>query len=312
MAESIWKFDLPYLVNKLNEVKGDKNNIAFTHGYTEEINPENTDYHYFLDRYFSFEDTKTKGNVLTISETENSVMVTFNGDQDLDYGVDPAVRELPTKQYVDNAISGAGGASLSIDTIPNPNGPTTPDGPEIKSTITQGANYIEISCNKRLDNLIPNLIYATINDYRIPIPTHQYIKNVNSSIHDTNSRILQNNVRIDALEKGVNALKTEFVLKDFNTTFSSPITIPNVTSDVANTSIPNVDITIEGDEATQYAIAGMVKYEVKNASGQRLNCFPICSFSMNGQTTLRIRMMCAGSSSVQASSINGAILLKRR
>ena len=119
-------------------------------------------------------------------------------------------------------------------------------------------------------------------------------------------------ISIADLQYQINSLGEPFRLKDFSQTFATAITIPSVTTDIPNTSIPNVDISISGEEAAEFAIAGMVKYEVKDASGNRLNCFPVCTFSMEGQKILRVRMMVAGNDSKQAKSISGAILLKHR
>ena len=105
---------------------------------------------------------------------------------------------------------------------------------------------------------------------------------------------------------------TEFVLQDFSIVFNTPIEVPSVTTNVENTAIQGIDVKISDEVGVEYAIVGVMKYEVKNDAGKRLNCFPVCSFSMDGQKTLRMRMMCAGDSSVFANSINGAILLKRR
>ena len=115
----------------------------------------------------------------------------------------------------------------------------------------------------------------------------------------------------------VEAGKEAFMLKDFNQQIN--ITIPSVTQDVANTSIPNMDIDLDvidptGDLNTKYAIAGIVKYEIYDATsgGNRLNAFPVCSFSMNGQRTLRLRCMVGGPSSKTARRVQGALLLKHR
>ena len=115
----------------------------------------------------------------------------------------------------------------------------------------------------------------------------------------------------------VDAGKNAFMLKDFTQQIN--ITLPAVTADVANTSIPNMDIDLDvidptGDLNTNFAIAGIAKYEVYDAAsgGNRLNAFPVCSFSMNGQRTLRIRMMCGGTLSKNARRVQGALLLKHR
>lgn len=104
--------------------------------------------------------------------------------------------------------------------------------------------------------------------------------------------------------------KDPFMLLDFNQTIN--VNIPYCTENIANTSIPNIDISISEELGANWAIAALAKYEVTNSSNQRINCWPVCSFSMNTQKTLRLRMMCAGTSKQAATKIAGAILLKRR
>ena len=165
-----------HLVSKeyVDEVKGDKNNIAFTHGFTDS-NPENLNT--VSDCYFSFGDVETENDILTISETEKSVTVTFqNFENNPSHG--PATytttRELPTKKYVDDAISGAaingGGASFSVNTLSNPG------GSEIKSTITQGDSSTGLSYQKNMNGDLPNYIYASVNDDSFSIPTTGYVE----------------------------------------------------------------------------------------------------------------------------------------
>lgn len=103
-----------------------------------------------------------------------------------------------------------------------------------------------------------------------------------------------------------------FMLLDFSQKLS--INIPVCTSDVANTGIPNIDVAINDTLGADWAIASLAKFEVYDAAtgGNRINCWPVCQFSMNGQKTLRLRMMCAGTSAKAAGRIQGAILLKHR
>lgn len=108
----------------------------------------------------------------------------------------------------------------------------------------------------------------------------------------------------------VDAGKNAIMLKDFNQSIN--VTIPSVLNDIPNTSIPNVDISITSEEAQTWAIASLMKYEVFDSSNARLNAFQVCSFSMNQQATLRIRMMVAGPNSKTAAKIQGALLLKHR
>lgn len=114
------------------------------------------------------------------------------------------------------------------------------------------------------------------------------------------------------LQSQIDALGEPFRLMDFNQTLN--ITIPSITTDVANTSVPNVDIIISGTVADNFAIASLAKYEVYDSTtgGNRINVTPICMFSMNTQKTLRVRMMAAGPNSKAARRIQGAILLKHR
>lgn len=119
----------------------------------------------------------------------------------------------------------------------------------------------------------------------------------------------------DDLQFQLDGLGEPFRLQDFSQSIG--ITIPSVMNDIANTSIPNIDIDLDvidssGKLNKDFAIAGLVKYEVTDSSGNRLNVFPVCTFSMNTQRTLRVRMMCAGNTGKWAVKIQGALLLKHR
>ena len=119
------------------------------------------------------------------------------------------------------------------------------------------------------------------------------------------------------LQYQIDGLGEPFRLQDY--TQQVNISIPLVSEEIANTSIPNVDIDLDvidptGELNRNFAIAGIAKYEVYDAAsgGNRINCFPVCSFSMNSQRVLRVRMMCAGTSRKTARRITGALLLKHR
>ena len=119
------------------------------------------------------------------------------------------------------------------------------------------------------------------------------------------------------LQNQIDGLGEPFRLQDF--TQQIDLTIPHCNQDIPNTSIPNVDIDLNVIDPTgalnqSFAIAGLAKYEVYDAAsgGNRLNCWPVCSFSMNSQRVLRVRMMCAGSTGKSAKRISGALLLKHR
>lgn len=119
------------------------------------------------------------------------------------------------------------------------------------------------------------------------------------------------------LQNQIDGLGEPFRLQDFTQQIN--VTIPCITEDISNTSIPNVDIDLDVIDPTgqlnqNFAIASLAKYEVFDApsGGNRLNVTPVCSFSMNGQRTLRVRMMCAGNQRKTAMRIAGALLLKHR
>ena len=90
------------------------------------------------------------------------------------------------------------------------------------------------------------------------------------------------------------------------------VSIPYCTEDLDNTSIPRMDFNISGDEGDAFQVVGMVAYEVKGADGKRINCWPVCQFTGNGQKTLSVRWMCAGTVRKTATSINAWVLLKHR
>ena len=122
---------------------------------------------------------------------------------------------------------------------------------------------------------------------------------------------------INELKFDLNGLGEPFRLLDFQQQIN--ISIPHCNQDIANTNIPNVDIDLNTIDPTgvlnqNFAIAGLTKYEVYDATsgGNRLNCWPVCSFSMNSQRTLRVRMMVAGNANKTARRIAGALLLKHR
>lgn len=128
-------------------------------------------------------------------------------------------------------------------------------------------------------------------------------------ISNGDGQAVSSGLDLDNLLFDVDAGKNAFKLYDFTQNVSA--TLPSITSDVANTSIPNVDISISDEMGETWAIASLAKYEVHNGS-TRLNAVPVCMFSMNTQKTLRVRMMVAGSSSKTMTKISGAIILKHR
>lgn len=95
---------------------------------------------------------------------------------------------------------------------------------------------------------------------------------------------------------------------------SMNVTIVPCTSDASNTSLDKMVFTINDVEGADYQIVGMIAYEVFDAAsgGNRINCWPVCQFTGNGQKELSVRWMCGGSSNKNAKRINAWVLLKHR
>lgn len=90
------------------------------------------------------------------------------------------------------------------------------------------------------------------------------------------------------------------------------VEIPYCTEDVANASIPKMTFKIEGQEAIDYQVVGMIAYEVFDASGARVNCWPVCQFTGQNTTELSVRWMCSGTTRKTATRIVSWVLLMRR
>ena len=90
------------------------------------------------------------------------------------------------------------------------------------------------------------------------------------------------------------------------------VSIPYCTEEVANTSIAKMTYSIDAEEGASYQIVGMIAYEVFDSNNQRINCWPVCQFTGNGQKELSVRWACMGSSRKTATKINAWVLLKHR
>lgn len=92
------------------------------------------------------------------------------------------------------------------------------------------------------------------------------------------------------------------------------VSILPCTDDSANTSLAKMVFTIDGQEGIDYQIVGMIAYEVFDAAsgGNRINCWPVCQFTGNGQKELSVRWTCMGTTQKTAKRINAWVLLKHR
>jgi len=92
------------------------------------------------------------------------------------------------------------------------------------------------------------------------------------------------------------------------------VEIPYCTEDIGNGSIAKMVYSIDDVEGADYQIVGMIAYEVFDAAsgGNRINCFPVCQFTGNGQKELSVRWTCMGTTRKTAKRINAWVLLKHR
>ena len=105
--------------------------------------------------------------------------------------------------------------------------------------------------------------------------------------------------------------KDPFMLLDFSQSVSG--TLLPVTSDTAisGASTGRIDITVPEQYQDEWAIASIAKWEIKNGS-TRVDAFPMYSFSMNGQKTMRVGYRTSGTTNKSFTTIAGAMLLKHR
>lgn len=105
-----------------------------------------------------------------------------------------------------------------------------------------------------------------------------------------------------------------FRVKQWASSWSEGVAIEPCTTDKGNTSLAKMTFSIDAVEGTDYQIVGMIAYEVFDnvSGGNRLNVWPVCQFTGNGQKELSVRWVCAGTTVKTAKRINAWVLLKHR
>lgn len=137
---------------------------------------------------------------------------------------------------------------------------------------------------------------------------------IDSELSTESENAVQNKAitnKIDELQFEIESLGEPFRVKQFSIN-NLTAALPCVTEDIANSSISSIDLTINDVEGADYQIVGMIAYEVFDSSNARINCFPVCQFTMNTQKILRVRFMCAGTTRKTATKISCWVLLKHR
>lgn len=105
-----------------------------------------------------------------------------------------------------------------------------------------------------------------------------------------------------------------FRVKNWAASWSAGISIDPCTTDKGNTNLNKITFSIDDVEGAAYQIVGMIAYEVFDnvSGGNRLNVWPVCQFTGNGQKELSVRWVCAGTTVKTAKRINAWVLLKHR
>ena len=92
------------------------------------------------------------------------------------------------------------------------------------------------------------------------------------------------------------------------------VVVQPCTTDASNTALDKMTFKITGQEAIDYQVTGLLAYEVFDAvsGGNRINAWPVCQFTGQGQTELSVRWVGAGTTQKTIKRINGWVLLKHR
>lgn len=118
---------------------------------------------------------------------------------------------------------------------------------------------------------------------------------------------------VNEVKSGLDNLGEPFRVKQWTST-TLDVAIPYCTEDIGNTNIPKMVFTIDDTEGADYQIVGMISYELFDAAsgGNRINAWPVCQFTGNGQKELGVRWMCGGTTRKTAKRISAWVLLKHR
>lgn len=109
----------------------------------------------------------------------------------------------------------------------------------------------------------------------------------------------------------INEVRDTFARKHVSLTGIN-VAIPSCMEDIDNTGISAIDFALTAAESAKYRILGLVSYEVFDADGKRINCWPVCSFTQTNGNLLRTRWMCGGTGRKTATGGTFQLLLIRK
>ena len=114
-----------------------------------------------------------------------------------------------------------------------------------------------------------------------------------------------------ALQQQIDAVNETFRLYDFGQSVSGTLTPVTSNAAISGTSTGRIDIDIGAALAADWAIVGIVKWEIFNGT-TRVDSFPMYQFSMEQQRKLRVGYRTSGTENKAFTKIQGALLLKHR
>jgi len=146
-------------------------------------------------------------------------------------------------------------------------------------------------------------------------PTKTYVDNeILTNVGDLSNLMTTDQSNIVAALNEVKSSRNEpFRIKNWGAN-NLNVVIPCCTEDIGNTSIDKMVFKIEGQEAIDYQVVGMIAYEVFDAQsgGNRINCWPVCQFTGENTTELSVRWMCGGTTRKTAKRVSAWVLLMHR
>ena len=146
-------------------------------------------------------------------------------------------------------------------------------------------------------------------------PTKTYVDNeILTNVGDLSNLTTTDQSSLVAALNEVKANRDEpFRVKNWGSNAIN-VVIPCCTEDLGNTAIDKMVFKIEGQEAIDYQILGMIAYEVfdSEVGGSRINCWPVCQFTGQNTTELSVRWMCGGTTRKTAKRVAAWVLLMHR
>ena len=191
---------------------------------------------------------------------------------------------------------------------------------DVFGTVTESSSSVSVSNTKPISINGVNLSESTIIGLANLTSSSDSSSAVNKQYVDTQTGDLtalttddKNNL-VNAINEVHEKSQAPFRIKNWAASWAAGMSIEPCTTDKGNTSLNKIVFSIDDVEGADYQIVGMIAYEVfdNTSGGNRINCWPVCQFTGNGQKELSVRWVCAGTTVKTAKRINAWVLLKHR